>query len=235
MTGNSNPENVVNGQEGQSQPSPVVSTPQSTPTSGQQEGAFVFKSKEDFIQAVQEIVTPTVQSVKDRRIARMENDISDVKERLAGVSRYKELLSGGYTEKEALLQMQLDAVSSQATPQTTQVQATTVPNQQTAGSQSGSASAEQAILEVLGISQNDPGYLQAVASNNLGNFIKNKLRPAPSGVVSQPSGGQIASQSNQEAVADIQQKLHEEMNRQGQKDHKRIKELNAQLKEAMRS
>ena len=175
----------------------------SSSTTGLDFGALA--GNPDFQKFVGEVVAKTVQSTKDRRFAKLENQVSDNQDQIAGIAKsYQKYIDAGKSPDEALREMQIDQMLAAAKPEPTQVQ-----NQNPGGAGNPGlnfAEVQRSMLAVAGIDENDQGVISFMSGdqfsgteqekvNKLAKFIQSRNQPSGEGVDFQPSGSRSGGQS----------------------------------------
>lgn len=190
-------------------------------TTGQASEASDAKQTSPVVEAVSreeilEIVQRAVQSSKDRRISKQEQELRSFKEQLA---EFKELTEGGISEAVAIKLM--DKLGQQASPDTTEVLGESAPQSEPPVSGDDWGKAHESILKAGNLSANDPEVL-ALASQHSGDYdgylasladlaVKKKSRPeATAGAAAQPGGGSASSEEAE--LEDLEKQLREYQN-----------------------
>ena len=154
---------------------------------------------EALLPLIKEEVSKGTQSVKDKRIQKLTNQMGDFESLLA---EFQEMTKSGLSEEDALWRMKIES----------QLKMNEAPPEEKAGSQSTSvASVEtQAILKQLGLDENNPEVTKVLreekdTASQLASFInlsatQKVTEPNPAAV--QPTGGGKTSYESIDAVTD---------------------------------
>jgi hypothetical protein len=178
------------------------------------------------------------QSVKDKRIGRMEKDLGEVKDTLATVDldRYKALLDKGLDHEDAKWRIQMEnAVMQRETPVNEKPQTAFNPKPQ--GKVEDWTVRQRDILDIAGITENDPAFIQFASRDwdnpdqylgELKKWVKTKQPPDTPATLVQPSGsgGSGKGKSVDELAAELA-----ELQKEPSKHKERRKELRKQIQE----
>lgn len=183
-----------------------VPTPDASPAGGQPTSAIDVKAIAEALRPIiQEEVARSGQSVKDKRIARLQDDVDKA------LARYDELLREGLTPARAKRELALDQLLEGRLDNSDGV----APTQQAVGSRPAQATPDHtALLSSLGLDPNSPEVL-AVAreggdyASQVGRFAalaaQRKAQPAPNPAQQVPVGGgtSVSDRTLEDVEADL--------------------------------
>lgn len=190
-------------------------TPQASIQDDKQDSTFDVEALTATLKTyIDESVKVSTQSVKDKRIQRLTNQVGDFESQL---TRYEELQSEGLSKSDAKFRMNVEDFISK--------QQAEVPPEETAGTLSTPEVSvdTQAILEGLGLEANTPEVAtilrdvedpaeRIVEFANLATKAKTQ-QTAPNPAAVQPSGGGQSTTQDADAIADRLSELQKEPTR----------------------
>jgi len=191
------------GGENQNQPNSDASNSNSAASSSATGFDFgALKNDPEFVQFLDE----RLQSVKDRRIGKIQNQVKDNQDQIAEIAKsYQSYIDAGKSPDEALREMRIDQMLAAGKPEPTQVQ-----NQNPGGAGTPGlnfADVQRSMLAVAGIDENDQGVISFMSGdqfsgteqekvNKLAKFIQSRNQPSGEGVNFQPSGSRGGGQTS---------------------------------------